>query len=204
MQLRARALALARAPIPSRASTASCSERSDCTTSSARAPECSRARSLFSARLRFLLRQGGELLVRALRGERFALDGQAIGLRHEAAQLVLELLDARALHLGGLVRGAECAIEVFPALLPGLQRLLGRLERVGGGRLRELRESRAAARSLRSRRAGRRAARSSRSMCRASSFSVPRACARSVFWRSRSSRVCWMVCSVREISAPTS
>ena len=38
--------------------------------------------------------------------ERFALDRQAIRLRRRAAQLVFELLDARALHLRGLVRGA--------------------------------------------------------------------------------------------------
>ena len=60
-----------------------------------------RVRQLFAcrARHRFLLRKRRELLVRALRRERLTLDRQAIGLRHQPAQLVLQLLDARALHL---------------------------------------------------------------------------------------------------------
>src|SRR5689334_9499001 len=55
-----------------------------------------RVRQLFAreARLRFAFREDGQLLVGTLRGERFALDREAIRLRHEPAQLVLKLLDA--------------------------------------------------------------------------------------------------------------
>ncbi len=89
--------------------------------------------------MRFALGQLGELIVRALRGQRVALDGEAIRLRHEATQLIFELLDTRALDLRGLVRGAERAIEVFPGLLPQLQGLLGIRQRRGGRFFGELR-----------------------------------------------------------------
>ena len=62
----------------------------------------------------------------------------------EPAQLVFELLDARALHLRGLVRGALLAIESFPALLPVGERVFGGRQvfaerALGGLRLREVR-----------------------------------------------------------------
>ena len=76
--------------------------------------------------------------------ERFALDGQAVGLTGQAAQLVLQLFDTRPFHLRCLVRGALFAVETFPALLPVTERRFGRgqafVERAFGSlRLRQLR-----------------------------------------------------------------
>ena len=83
-----------------------------------------------AARERFLFGELRQQRRGFLRDERLALDRQAIGLRREPAQLVFELLDARALHLRGLVRGALLAIEPFPALLPVRERLFRARERL--------------------------------------------------------------------------
>src|SRR6185437_3383199 len=54
-------------------------------------------------------------------------------------QLVLELLDAGALDLGGAIGGAERLVQLLPTLLPGRKLPLGRLERLGRGPLGALR-----------------------------------------------------------------
>src|SRR5215472_10532795 len=65
-----------------------------------------------------------------MRRERIALQRQAIGLRQDPPQLVLQLLDARPLDLRRLVGRSERTIELLPALLPLLQLLLGGSQRL--------------------------------------------------------------------------
>src|SRR5207244_1442796 len=70
-----------------------------------------------------------------LRAETEPLSGEPFGLRPKLPQLVLELLDAGTLDLGGLLRPARRPRVLFPALLPLLERLLARLERRAGALL---------------------------------------------------------------------
>ncbi len=53
--------------------------------------------------------------------------------------MVLELLDARPLHLGGAVGGAERLVQLLPTLLPPGELPLGRLQRLRRGGLGGLR-----------------------------------------------------------------
>ncbi len=84
-----------------------------------------RQRLVVAARIRFTIREPAQRGAGVARDEVFQLDGDAVRMLPEATQLVLELLHARALDLGGLVRAAERTIEFLPALLPRMQRLLG-------------------------------------------------------------------------------
>src|SRR5919107_1272312 len=89
--------------------------------------------------LRFAARERQQLVLPTLRSKRLALDGQPIRLSCQTAQLVLQLLDARALHLRRLVGGAERAIKFFPLLLPDLQSLLRTIQCFSRGALRFVR-----------------------------------------------------------------
>src|SRR5439155_1708678 len=88
-----------------------------------------------ATRLGFLERQLAELRAAILRAETEPLSGEPLGLRPKLPQLVLELLDAGTLDLGGLLRPARRPRVLFPALLPLLERLLARLERRAGALL---------------------------------------------------------------------
>src|SRR5262249_54982606 len=91
------------------------------------------------ARLRFLARQLRQLVGRVLATECLVLDGETLCLAAQAPQLVLELLDAGALDRGTAFGLGERAAVRLPALLPFLQRVLGRLGCGCALRLRELR-----------------------------------------------------------------
>ena len=74
--------------------------------------------------MHFLLQQG------------IALDIETIALRTQTTQLILQLLDARALDLHGLVCSPELLIEALPLALPFSLRVLGGLEMTRGIALR--------------------------------------------------------------------
>ena len=97
--------------------------------------ERARAPLARATRLGFLERQLAELRAALLRAETEPLSGEPLGLRPKLPQLVLELLDAGTLDLGGLLRPARRPRVLFPALLPLLERLLARLERRAGALL---------------------------------------------------------------------
>src|SRR5438067_1762127 len=97
--------------------------------------ERARAPLARATRLGFLERELAELRAALLRAETEPLSGEPFGLRPKLPQLVLELLDAGTLDLGGLLRPARRPRVLFPALLPLLERLLARLERRAGALL---------------------------------------------------------------------